>query len=115
MKKKKNHSHKQTRLLKKRNELYIIKDQQKQLRHRERELKSEMMKAMHDTHILEDANGTIEKISRKSKRICDQDLLVAELKKRGFTDTEVEAIIEAGSRQVNVSKHLSVTPKHKEF
>ena len=110
---KENHKHKRTRLSKRCSELYRIKDQQKQLRQRERELKSEMMKAMYDTQILEDAEGKIEKISRKPKRIYDKELLAAELKKHGLTN-DINAIIDGSTRKIEVSEYLSVTSKRKE-
>lgn len=113
MKKKKNHSHKRGASSKSRNELYRIKEQQKILRRREEELKFEIMKTMYDTQVHEDAEGKIEKVSRKSKRSYDRELLETRLKKYGLSEKDIKDIIEATTRQINVSQHLSVTPKHK--
>lgn len=107
------HKHKQTSLSEKRNELYKIKDKQKQLKRDERVLKSYIIKTMNDNQTLEDENGTIEKISRKPKRIYDKELLAAELKQRGLTETDIKSIIDRSIRKVEVSEYLSVTSKRR--
>ena len=107
------HKHKQTSLSEKRNELYKIKDKQKQLKQKERVLKSEIIQDMYDTQILEDAEGKIEKISRKPKRIYDKELLATELKKHGLTEADINSIIDGSTRKVEVSEYLSVTSKRK--
>ncbi len=98
-----------------RNELYKIKSQQKFLRRREKDLKAEIIKDMDNEQVHKDADGKIEKVSRKPKRIYDNELLEAELKKHGLAETDIETIIEASTRKVEVSEYLSVTPKSKKL
>ena len=73
------------------------------------------MKDMINKDVLEDTDGTIEKVSRKPKRIYDRDLLTVALKKHRLAGSDIEAIIEASTRQITVSQYLSVTPKHKKL
>jgi hypothetical protein len=89
------------------NRLFGNKERQKALRQEEKELKAELLGKM-TTSLHKDINGTIERISRKPKRIYDSDKLRAVLLKRGVPEKEVEIIIKASTRSMSVSEHLSV-------
>ena len=92
------------------NQLFIVKEQQQELRIKEKALKTDLLAQMAtDSH--KGANGTIEKIKRKPKRIYDRDLLEEQLKKRGIGNKAIEEIINASTRRMNVSEHISVKVK----
>jgi hypothetical protein len=88
--------------------LYVVKNQQKSLRQIEKDLKAEVLNRMRNTKLHKDANGTIEKINRKPKRIYDCDRLRAVLLELGESNEAVENIIKRSTRRINVSEHLSV-------
>ena len=89
------------------NQLFDNKECQKALRQQEKALKSDLLAQM-PTNLHRGANGTIEKIKRKPKRIYDRDLLEEQLKKRGIGNKAIEEIINASTRRMNVSEHISV-------
>lgn len=89
------------------NKLFGNKERQKALRQEEKALKAELLAQM-PTNLHKGANGTIERIKRKPKRIYDRDLLEQQLKKRGLGKNAIEDIIKASTRHMNVSEHLSV-------
>lgn len=96
------------------NKLYDIKERQKTLRQAEMDLKAEVLSRMGNTKSYKDANGTIEKISCKSKNSYDRTLLEEVLLKRGLSEEDIEDIINQSTRRINVSEHLSVKPKRQE-
>ena len=111
MKKKQQTLSRDEHLSNKRKKLYKIKEQQKSLKQIEKGLKSEIIQDMGNRQVHKDANGTIEKISRKPKRIYDSDKLRAVLIKRGMPEEAVEEIINKSTRHMNVGEHLSVKVK----
>jgi len=89
------------------NELFANKKQQQELRQTEKDLKDKALSMM-PTDLHKGANGTIERIKRKPKRIYDRDLLEKQLKKRGLGENAIEEIINASTRRMNVDEHLAV-------
>ena len=90
------------------NKLFDLKKQQKALGETEKELKAEVLSMMKNTNLHKGTNGSIEKITRKPKRIYDSDKLRVALLKHGMPEEAVEIIITESTRHMNVDKHLSV-------
>ena len=94
------------------NKLFDNKERQKALRQEEKALKTDLLAHM-STNSHKGANGTIERIKRKPKRIYDSDKLRAVLRKRGIPEEEIEDIVKASTRYMSVSEHLVVTTSTK--